>query len=350
MKFPTLFKSALLSLGVALCATSAQATVLTLPASNAMSTGTYNSFEVYSLDLLRQCANAGDPRCLPSGPFPVQSSPGQIGSQPVILTSSQGYGGNITNPFPTGTAVDNAFMTPTGSGQGSSSTFQMTAAGEPGGTFVGDTAGRWDVRIGDLRNLLGTNDLVFLFDNNQSAAGINQFISIWAQARIVGADGSLVSGGCFEVSALSGGCADTGFNPTPSAADYLTMVGDFCVDKATGASYNIGTAKNANSCSANAIHPDGGYYVSNNLSTSVAEFAAYNQSLNDLVMGGSFDDYFLQINVKYFGNNGGAEQLWICTDCNVDRITEVSEPASLALLGAALLGGAYVSRRRARQA
>lgn len=348
MKLSNWFKPTVLSLGMALTAASAQATVLALPTSNAMSTGTYNSFEVYSLDLLRQCATAGDPRCLPAGPFPVQSSPGQIADQPVVLTSSSGYGGNMTSPFPIGTFVDNAFLTPTGN---QSAFFEMTGGGEPGGTFTGDTLGRWEVSVGALRQLLGANELVFLFDNNQQGAGgVSQFVSIWAQARIVGADGNMVSGSCFEVSTLTGGCADTGLNPNPTTSDYLTAVGDFCVDKVTGASYNIGTAGNANSCKANAAHPQGGYYVSNNLGTNVAEFAAFNQSLNDMVMGGNYDDHFLQLNVKYFGNNGGAEQLWICSECNIGTTTEVSEPASLALLGAALMGGAYVSRRRSRQA
>lgn len=349
MKISNWLKPAVLSVGIAFSATSAQATVLALPTSNAMSTGTYNSFEVYSLDLLEQCAAAGDSRCLPSGPFPVQSSPGVAGiaDQPVVLTSSSGYGGNITSPFAAGTSVDNAFMTPTGN---QSFTFEMTASGEPGGTFAGDTNGRWEVRIGDLRNLLGTNELVFLFDNNQSAAGTTQFVSIWAQARIVGANGDMVAGSCFEVSALTGGCADTGLNPTPANSDYLLAVGDFCVDKVTGASYNIGGANNANSCPIEAGRPKGGYYVSNNLSTSVAEFAAFNQTLNNMVMGGSYDDYFLQLNVKYFGNDGGAEQLWICSACNIGTDNHVSEPAALALLGAALMGGALVSRRRSRQA
>ena len=138
MKISNWLKPAVLSLGIAFSATSAQATVLALPTSNAMSTGTYNSFEVYSLDLLKQCAAAGDPRCLPAGPFPVQSSPGQIADQPVVLTSSSGYGGNMTSPFPIGTFVDNAFLTPTGN---QSAFFEMTGGGEPGGTFAGDTLG-----------------------------------------------------------------------------------------------------------------------------------------------------------------------------------------------------------------
>lgn len=116
MQLSRWFQPAVLSLGMALSAASAHATLLALPTSNPMSTGTYNSFEVYSLDLLQQCATALDPRCLPAGPFPVKSSPGQIADQAVVLTSSNGYGGNITSPFPTGTAVDNAFMTPTGDG------------------------------------------------------------------------------------------------------------------------------------------------------------------------------------------------------------------------------------------
>ncbi len=58
--------------------------------------------------------------------------------------------------------------------------------------------------------------------------------------------------------------------------DYLTAVGDFCVDKVTGASLTLALPAMPIR-KANAAHPQGGYYVSNNLGTNVAEFVAFNR-------------------------------------------------------------------------
>lgn len=85
MKFSAnkLLRRALMGIGAAaLFASVANATVLVLPPANVMTVGTYNSFGVYSLDLNDQCAAAGDPRCLPSGPYPVQAPPARLPIKP----------------------------------------------------------------------------------------------------------------------------------------------------------------------------------------------------------------------------------------------------------------------------
>jgi hypothetical protein len=139
----------------------ASATTLTLPTANPMSVGQYNSFNIYSLDLLKQCAAANDPRCLPSGPLPVSSSPGQISDDAIVLTSANGMS-NFPSPFAAGSKVDNVFLTPTGN---QSSTYTMS--GNAGGKFAGDLADRWDISLNLLQSYLNGHDLVFLFDNNQ---------------------------------------------------------------------------------------------------------------------------------------------------------------------------------------
>jgi hypothetical protein len=309
----------------------AQATTLTLPTANEMSAGTYNGFTVYSLDILQQCAAAGDPRCLPTSGLPVQSSPGQISDQAVVLAGSSGNNlENMPNPFPNGSAVDDPFVTPSGNG----ATFSITDAG---GGFVGDQVDRWDISLSLLAGFIGNNNLVFLFDNNQQGSGANQWLNVWAQARIVDAAGNTISNLCFELN------TNSGCNATPPApADYVPVIGNFCVDKTTGAGYNIGTASNANDCGAN------GYFVENNLSTSNAEFAVFNQTLNDAVKNLANMPYFLSLDVRYIGQNAGQEQLWICSDCNIAPNRNVPEPASLplVLMGFAAAGMAARKARR----
>lgn len=324
----------------------ASATVLTLPAANELSTGTpYNSFNVYSLDLLAKCAS--DPRCQPQAGLPVKSGPGQIADQAIVLTSANGMS-NFPDPFPVGSAVDNRFLTPTGM-QGS--TYTMTGA-DAGGGFAGDQVDRWDIRLDLLQSYLGNNELVFLFDNNQEGNSTNQFIFLWGQARIVDAAGNTVNNLCFELSNNSSGCTDTGANPLPAQTEYVAGATDFCVDKVTGASYKIGMAPNASDCPVEVGHPQGGYQVNNNISTANAEFAAFNQTLNDAAKNAANSGFFLSLNIKYFGNNAGAEQLWLCSDCNVtngpDIIREVPEPASLPLIlfGLGLAGWSVLRRRK----
>lgn len=325
-----LFRASIFSC-LALLAGVSQATQLTLPAANAMSVGAYNNFNVYSLELLQKCAAAGDPRCLPSGPLPVQSGPGQIKDDAIVLASANGLS-NFTSPFANGSAVNEVFLTPTGN-QGSS--YQMSDAG---GVFTGDLANRWDISLDLLRDYLNGNDLVFLFDNNQSGSGENQWIRIWGQARIVDAGGNTINNLCFELSPGSG-CGPAPTQPN----DYVPVVGNFCVNKVTGASYNIGSAQNQGDCG------NAGYYVSNNLGTSTAEFAAFNQSLNDAVQNLANGNYFLSLDVRYIGNNAGAEQLWICAECQVaGRPGTVPEPATLPLVLFGILAAGAAARRSRR--
>lgn len=347
------FKVALL--GTILASGGASATTLSLPAPNVMSAGLYQDFLVYSFDLLEQCAAAGDTRCLPSGPLPVMSGPGQIKQDVVIISGSNGnLVENVPNPLGAGAAADNNFLSPSGEQGGS---FEMIAKNavnndgdlgeEPAENFTGDQNGTWEISVKLLREWLKydvDSNLVFLFDNNQDGTANGQTLLLWGQAKIINATGATVDGHCYEVSNRGG----TGCGTIPTLADFdafLPVVGDFCVDKVTGLSYAFGQVGNQGDCAAGEFgNTNGGYYVSNNISTSNAEFGAYNQSLDEAVRSGAYDDYFLSVNIKYLANDAGYEQLWICSDCKVGGYAP--EPTSLGLLGIGALGLAAALRRR----
>ena len=313
----------------------AQATLLQLAPINELTTTTYNNFQIQSMDLNQKCSAAGDIRCLPSGPYPVQSSPGQIYNEVVILSSVVNPNINNTpSPLGIGTPVDNPFQTPTGN-QGAA--FQMTSGTEPGGavaTFLGDLIGTWEVKLSDLVSWLGAGKgAVFLFDNNQQGTGPAQSLNIWGQVNIV--DSAGVVQNCFEFSLGSTGCGST----APAPAAYVPAIGNYCVSTTNGAAYNVGTASNAGSCTATA----GDYFVNDNLSTSNAEYAVFSSALDSGLQGWADAGYLMSVNMLYNGNNAGAEQLWISSGL---QTTFVTEPTSLALLGLGLLGLVAVRKRK----
>lgn len=349
------------------------AAALTLPGVNPMSVGQYGDFYVYSLDLLKSCV-VSDSRCQPFIGDPPQlneidSSAGKVGGNIVIYADASGNQlpnyDNATGPFPGQNPalvqVDNNFQPPTGS----TGTFDMAPGGEPAEIFGngqdsevdwdGDVAGRWDAKLSSIVSFLGDADLVFLFDNNQVGTDLSQQQFFWARLDILdGPAGGVVASYCLT-SAHTFGVFDPNSNACSATfqeyTDFLnpgSFVGSggrFCVDKTTGASFLPGGGaappSNEGDCTA-----ENGYFVSNNLGASSAEFAAFVPDLNENLLAWADAGYFMQIDFKMRGLNNGGEKLWIAGVEITDTPDEpVPAPGTLALMALGLLGAAAGSRR-----
>ena len=165
----------------------------TLPSPNEISTVPYGDFVIYSLQLLDECSQ-DDARCQP-----YESMSGASGQIKDYLRIFQGQP-NATNDI---AFADDPFYAP-GPGE---STWQMTSTNEPDPTFGGDRVGSWDIRIDTLLDYLDNNDLIFLFNNYQKGVDEQNWLQVWAQARLYNDLG--IEQACYEFNNTTNpGCID----------------------------------------------------------------------------------------------------------------------------------------------
>jgi hypothetical protein len=336
----------------------------TTPGGNAL---VFGNFYVYSLGfLLNETGNQV---------FNVQSSPGQISDDVVILT---GAGGTPVNTnFP---GMDNAFSAPSGTG---GAPFFRTADNQIS-SGMPINPGVWTTSTSAMKSFLGGSQLAFYFNLNQENAGSNptniapggttapaQDLLAFGRVTLSGGGNTPISfyltslnvnslvgsftapNGTVSATLNNGPQANpalAGFNPPPDPITGLPASGDtnwayvhgaITVDKTTGTFIHFGppTAADGNNAVA----------VNQNLGANQAAFAMYNPQLSGLVTGAIPNTYTtMTVDVELSGLDNGYEQLFILpTQVAPGAVTP--EPASLVVwgvLGAVMIGVPIWRRRR----
>lgn len=135
-----------------------------------------------------------------TGPFAIDSSPGQISALTVLGTGSEGK--PITNNF---LGMDNAYSTPSGV---SGATFfyanDFTYRGTLG-TVANNLDTTWDTSLSALKTFLSGEQMVVFFNNNQekSLGTAAESLAAWARVWITDATGAVV-GATYEFTNMDG--------------------------------------------------------------------------------------------------------------------------------------------------
>lgn len=313
---------------------------------------TFGDFQVYSLALLNLIHTGTDS----PGPYTIPSSGSHIDNQIVIYTGANGQ--NVTtNPNP-----DNAYPAPSGNQSGATYfSTSLPAPPDPGGAgqFPGDTANSWDYTLANIKQAIGSNNLLFYFNNNDSNSPRTAAQDIYAWGRVAlvdtastGAkptlyfdliDSAINSNQIFgDVTAYTSPNSpvaqpdsltfDASGNLTNNN-DYVRIHGQIEVCTMGGTEVPCNTQ--------GATH----HIINQNLGRNNAAFALFSPEIQAILDSPYFGGYdVMQLDVRLANLSGGGEQLFIKTfGANPNT---VPEPGTMVLLGSGMAALAFFAKRR----
>jgi len=320
----------------------------------------------------------------PGNPYYINSTPGAIKDDVVIYTGASGTG--VTTNV---TGFDNAYQTPSGSHPIYASMGQDIGVVLPDAQtdlttpIVNNLSNTWDASLLAMKTFLSGGTPIFLFNNNET--NTDQTLAIWARLWITDANDKLVNRSLY----LTNEYGLTNTNPnckpnTPCPYDANLVGGSLGgVEQGNANLFDGGNLTDpalAGTLAATDFVRSGGAVtnpfdptktVNHNLGANQVAYAgdlplldtwlATLFALSDSALGG----YTMHIDLRlgcygpdwagYTGTNkdttcdniqidNGYEQLFMVS--SVTNNTNVPEPATLALFGAALAGLALTRRRR----
>jgi len=311
---------------------------------------TFSDFTVYSLALLQFQTTGTPPGPQPgSNNFYVPSGGGHLDNALVVASSPAGTRDNQDLGL---AGVDDGFNTPTGTGP---INYTM-AGGETSPSFLGDATDVWSIRTDSLLSYLGTGDLTFLFNLNQTKSdngtdlnGDHQsaqdmlatldvyFTNDQGQTsdlvRLNGNDCGAGPGSC--IPGIQSYAQDSGLGTDIlrfQTDQWAYVHGHLCVS-------DDGAVLAFETCASAGVD---GNDVDQNLGSDAAAFALFSQALQTMLESGDWDT--MHVDLRMAELNNGFEQLFILP--GAPSTTQVPEPLTLSLFGVGIAGAFAMRRRR----
>lgn len=319
-----------------------------------------------STTFLNYLAGIGAPQYqtpTPTG-YVIESNQGSLKSMVVVGT---GAGGQIPINTDFSTQIDQGYDIP------NNGNFETSTAPDPinGPSGAGqDTKVSWDINLQTLKDALTIggvrHNALIGYDFNETGS-LGQSTLIWAMVSVRDADGILTTKN-FELTARNGfgpasnvygfttdktfdgstpTTVDTEGNLLNPLGDMTYIAGDICVKPDGSFLPLIG----ATTC------PAGYTHLSNNLGTNKAEWISYIPELDENLeayLAQGYDTISVQLKIGCFSQNPANPFYESCNDGGYDDIfimagnvrQRVPEPATLSLMGAALLGAGFMRKKR----